>query len=126
MSSSNSALSKSPVPRLEGNPFVFPGRKPGSHLADLFEFWKRIRKEAGLEDVRLHDLRHSFASTGTGRGESLYIVGSILGHRDAKTTQRYSHLHDNPKRAAADRISRQIAAAMRGDEAEVVDIHERR
>ena len=110
------------VPVLDNNPFVFPGRKPGTHLADLFEFWKRVRCKTGLDDVRLHDLRHSFASTGAGRGESLYIIGSILGHRDAKTTQRYSHLHDDPRREAADRISSRIAAAMRGEEAEIVPL----
>ena len=74
--------------------------------------WERIREAATLTDVRLHDLRHSFASVGAAVGDSLLIIGKLLGHRDAKTTARYAHLADDPLKAAADRISSTIASAM--------------
>ena len=75
---------------------------------------------AGLGEVRLHDLRHSYASVGASGGDSLYVIGKLLGHNQQRTTQRYAHLADDPVRAAADRISKQIAAAMDGGTAEVV------
>jgi integrase len=88
--------------------------------------WDRIRKRAGLEDVRLHDLRHSFASVGVAGGDSLFIVGSILGHKRASTTERYAHLSDDPRRAATERIGARIAAAMDGKpDAEVVPLRRR-
>ncbi len=101
------------MPRIAGNPFVFPGAKEGGHLIGLPKIWERIRSVAGLDDVRLHDLRHSFASVGAGAGIGLTIVGKLLGHRDPKTTARYSHIADDPAKIAADRISRSISAAMR-------------
>jgi integrase len=111
------------LPRLPGNPYVLPGDKPSLHLVGLPKVWERIRVAAGLPDVRLHDLRHSFASVGASGGDSLYIVGALLGHADAKTTQRYAHLSADPIRQAADRISGQIAAAMgSGTPGEVVPI----
>lgn len=76
----------------------------------------------GLEDVRLHDLRHSYASVGAGAGESLLLIGALLGHRQAVTTQRYAHLADDPLRAAADRISGRIAEALATGPADVVSL----
>ncbi len=102
------------LPRVEGNPYLLPGEKDGMHYIGLPKAWKRIRARAGLNDVRLHDLRHAFASVGASGGDSLLIIGALLGHRDAKTTQRYAHLQDDPVRAAANRISGTIAAAMAG------------
>ena len=102
------------LPRLEGNPHVLPGEKAGAHFVGLAKVWQRIRKQAGLEDVRVHDLRHSFASVGAGAGLSLPIIGKLLGHTQAATTQRYAHLAADPVRQAADRISEEIAAAMSG------------
>jgi integrase len=61
----------------------------------------RIRAKAGLADVRLHDLRHSFASIAVGAGMSLPLLGKLLGHTQASTTMRYAHLQDNPMRQAA-------------------------
>ncbi len=85
--------------------------------------WPRLR----LPDVRLHDLRHSFASVGAGGGDSLLIIGKLLGHKNAASTQRYAHLGDDPLRSAANRISRQIAAAMNGQQdAEVVELPKRK
>lgn len=82
----------SPEAHHEGNPYVIPGKKPGAHLVGMPKIWQRIRKRAGLEDVRLHDLRHSFASVGAGASLSLPIIGKLLGHTQAATTQRYAHL----------------------------------
>jgi integrase len=98
--------------RMEGNPYVLPGAKLGEHLVGLSKIWERIRKAANLTDVRLHDLRHSFASAGAAAGDSLLMIGKLLGHRDTKTTARYAHLSDDPLRAAADRISSTVADAM--------------
>jgi len=97
------------IREVAGNPWLLPGRKDGTHVTDLQACWERIRKTAGLEDVRIHDLRHSFASTGAASGDSLLIIGALLGHRSAKTTERYTHLADHPLKAAADRISDEIA-----------------
>ena len=114
------ALSK--IPRVEDNPYVIPGLK-GRHLVDLYYNWECIRKRAGLEDVRLHDLRHSFASMAVAGGSSLYLVGKVLGHEQANTTERYAHLSDDPLKAVADKTAGQIAAAMSGErEAEVVEL----
>ena len=102
---------------------VLPGEKKGAHFVGLPRAWKRIKSRAGLNDVRLHDLRHSFASVAAGAGDSLVIIGALLGHRSQATTQRYAHLSDDPLRAAADRTSGRIAAAMGGkQEAEVVEL----
>ncbi len=65
---------------------------PGSHLTDLQRPWRRIRKREGLEDVRIHDLRHSFASRALALGESLTMIGKLLGHTQVQTTARYAHL----------------------------------
>ena len=99
-------------PRFNDSDFVFPSMRGDGHLVGLPRVWKRIAKRAGLEDVRLHDLRHSFASVGAGAGQSLYIVGALLGHKDAKTTARYAHLADDPAQLAADQISGNIAKAL--------------
>ena len=98
------------LPRVEGSPYVFPSIRGIGPLVGLQKIWNRIRQRAGLEDVRLHDLRHSFASVGAAGGDSLYIIGKLLGHAQQHTTQRYAHLADDPMRAAADRISRQVWA----------------
>ena len=110
------------LPRIEGNPYVLPGAVPGKHYVGLEKAWRRLRERAELSDVRLHDLRHSFASMGAGLGESLVLIGALLGHADMATTQRYAHLSDDPVRAAADRIAGHLAAAMAGGTAEVVRI----
>ena len=93
----------------KGNPWVIRGRRPGSRLASLHFPWGRIRKRAGLDDVRLHDLRHSFASGGLLVGEGLPMIGKLLGHSQVQTTARYAHLADDPVKAAADRIATRIA-----------------
>ena len=99
------------IPRIECNPFIIPSAS-GGHFVGLHRIWDRIRRRAGLEDVRLHDLRHSFASIAVAGGDSLYLVGKVLGHQQARTTERYAHLADDPLRAVADRTASAIAAAM--------------
>lgn len=111
------------LPRAEDNPYVIQGGKPGAHLVNLKDPWRAIREAAGLDDVRIHDLRHSFASVGVAGGASLPIIGALLGHTQPQTTQRYAHLADDPLRAAAASIGERIASALGGleDEAVVVE-----
>jgi integrase len=111
------------LPRLEGNPYVICGERPGRHLVNLEKPWRRIRKSAKLDDVRLHDLRHSFASVAASGGQSLVVIGKMLGHSQPATTARYAHLADDPVKAASDAVGRHIAAAMDGGTSgEVVDL----
>ncbi|MGR4863068.1 tyrosine-type recombinase/integrase [Caulobacter sp. LARHSG274] len=100
------------IPPVDGNPYVMPGRNGLGHVVDLQAVWERVRKAAGLEDTRLHDLRHSFASFGAVSGDSLLIIGALLGHRSSKTTERYAHLTNQPVKHAAERISGQIAVLL--------------
>ena len=97
------------VNREDGNPWVIAGRKPGSRLTDLQHPWRRIRARAGLDDVRIHDLRHSFASGGLLVGEGLPMIGKLLGHTQVQTTARYAHLANDPVKSAANRIASRIA-----------------
>lgn len=100
------------LPRMAKNDHILPGEKQGGYFVGLPKLWERVRTKAKLPDVRLHDLRHSFASVGATGGDSLIIIGALLGHWHAATTQRYAHLSDDPKRAAAERISNSIAALL--------------
>ena len=112
--------------------FVFPASKPakpGKPAASYVgtqRVWAKVRKAAALPDVRLHDLRHTYASLAAGGGQSLPIIGAILGHRDVKTTAQYAHLADDPVKAAADRVSQLAASAMSGVSATVVPLHQSR
>ena len=76
------------IERINGNDHVIIGKKPGAHLQDLQRSWRRIRKAARLDDVRIHDLRHSFASRGLVVGENLPMIGKLLGHTQVQTTAR--------------------------------------
>jgi integrase len=104
----------SALPRIDGNPYVIPGEKTGQPRADLKRPWDAICEAAGLDGVRLHDLRHSFASVGAGASLGLPIIGKLLGHSQPSTTQRYAHLDADPMRRAVETIGSTIAAAMAG------------
>ena len=103
------------APRVAGNPHVVPGMRPGSRMGDLQHPWERIRKRAGLEDLRLHDCRHSFASRALALGESLPTIGRLLGHSHMKTTARYAHLARDSVHESARRVSESVEAAMYRD-----------
>ena len=102
----------SELERSDDNPFVIVGAKPGAHLVNLKDPWEAIRSAADLPEVRIHDLRHSFASVAAGGGMSLPVIGALLGHRNNSTTQRYAHLADDPLRAAAEAIGSRIEDAL--------------
>ena len=89
--------------------WVIPGRKPGAHMVRLGNAWRRLRKRAGLHDVRLHDLRHSFASSALALGESLPMIARLLGHRQIASTARYAHLARASVHEAADRVANSLA-----------------
>ena len=108
------------IPRLHGNPYVICGQRVGRPMVNLRKPWLSIRKTAGLEDVRIHDLRHSFASVGASGGATLQIIGKLLGHTQIDTTQRYAHLSNDPVRAANEAIGTSIDAMMKGEQADVV------
>jgi integrase len=96
---------------------VFPGEERGhqgkGHRVNLTDAWAWVRTRAKIPDVRLHDLRHSYASVAASNGLTLPMIGALLGHTQAQTTQRYAHLLDNPLRAASEATAATIAAAIR-------------
>lgn len=93
------------------NPYVICGSKSGGHIVNLQKSWRRVRALADLEDVRLHDLRHTFASVAVSSGMSLPMIGALLGHSQPRTTARYAHLAADPLRAAAELIGQKISQA---------------
>ena len=95
--------------RSEDAPWVIPGQKRGAHLAFLHGPWYRIVERAGIGNLRIHDLRHSFASGGLLVGEGLPMIGKLLGHHKVQTTARYAHLANDPVKVAANRIASRIA-----------------
>ncbi len=98
--------------QLEGSGFVFPAYRSNGYYEGTPKVWQRIRLLAGLENVRLRDLRHSFASNAVSGGASLPIVGALLGHADSATTQRYAHLSDDPLRAVSDAVGVRLANSL--------------
>lgn len=98
------------LPRNPRIPHVFPNRTGSSHFVGLQRIWGNIRALAGQPTLRLHDLRHHFASVGASEGESLFLIGKVLGHKNAQTTQRYAHVHSDPVTRLADRIAKKILA----------------
>lgn len=100
------------IPKIKDNPYVITGQIEGQHLTDMQRPWRRIRKRAGLGDVRIHDLRHSFASDALQLGEDLPMIGKLLGHTQIQTTARYAHLKTDPIKLAADKVATAIAEAL--------------
>ena len=125
------------LPRMQGNPHIIPGSNKGAPRADLKRPWAAIARAAGLlkpvekrdakakadgkkrrrvseaqPSIRIHDLRHTFAATGAGSSLGLLVIGKLLGHSQARTTQRYAHLDADPMHKAANLIASQIAAAL--------------
>jgi integrase len=100
------------IMRIESNPFVLPGHIHGTHLVNIQKPWRDIRGAAGLGDVRLHDLRHSFASVAVASGGSLHILGKVLGHSQPQTTARYAHLADDPVSNLSEAVAATISKAM--------------
>ncbi|MBS3979822.1 MAG: site-specific integrase [Rhodobacteraceae bacterium] len=91
------------VPR--GTPWLFPSDTPGQPVQEVRRFWAQIQKECGLQEVHIHDLRHTFASLLVSGGASLEMIGKLLGHSQMQTTLRYAHLMDSPLRAGVDAVA---------------------
>ena len=105
------------IPRIEGNPWIITGKLPGDHLKNLDQIWLRLRPRAGLDDVRIHDCRHSYASRALAISEGLPMIGKLLGHRKVTTTARYAHLARDTEKASAFKVGRSIGADILGGDA---------
>ena len=103
-------------------PYLFPGNVPGQPLKGIKTFWASALRQAGIENYRRHDNRHTYASHLVSSGLSLELVGRLLGHTTATTTKRYAHLADDPLRAATERFGAKIAALRTRSEAEIVPL----
>jgi integrase len=102
------------LPRNPTNPFVIVGKVADQAITDLQRPWRRIRAEAELKDVRIHDLRHTYASNAVANGMPIQMVGKLLGHTQIQTTMRYAHLADDPVMRAAEQNSRMLSEALAG------------
>ena len=100
------------IPRQPGNPWVIVGQRPGRRLMTLKSTWRRVRRKAGLGEVRLHDLRHSYASRALAVGESLTMIGKLLNHAQMATTARYAHLMGDAEGQATARVGGAIESAL--------------
>jgi integrase len=96
-----------------GCPFLFPSDVPGQPVVELKRFWERMRVQAVIPDVRIHDLRHTFASLLVSGGASLEMIGRLLGHTQIGTTQRYAHLIDSPLRAGVNAVGEMLKPRLR-------------
>ena len=103
------------IARARGNPWVIVGKQPNTHLSTITADWYRLRAHAGLDDVRIHDLRHSYASRALAAGESLSMIGKLLGHADIQSTARYAHLARETERLSAARVGGSIGADIGAD-----------
>jgi integrase len=120
-------LNRMRADRVEGEQWLFPGQVPGQHLVQYQPVWEFVRARAGISKTdRAYDLRHSFASFGAAGGLSLEIIGKLLGHTQARTTQRYAHLADEAMAAAAAKIGNVIDNAGNGNGHKVTPLRGRR
>ncbi len=101
--------------KIVNTPWVIVSTLPGARLNNLQPFWQRVRAHAGLNNVRIHDLRHTFASTAVASGQGLPMIGKLLRHTHVKTTARYAHLATDPIKIATDAVSNQIAASLQDE-----------
>ena len=102
------------LPHFQGNPHVIVGEREGAHLVNIQKIWRRIRRRAGIDSLRIHDLRHSYGSVAVASGVGLFLTGKILGHLRNSTTERYAHLADDLVRQANDVVGRWIDEALSG------------
>lgn len=100
------------IERQPDNPYVIAGKVPGQYLTDMQKPWRAIRERAELPEVRIHDLRHSYASIAATNGEGLHMIGKLLGHTQVQTTARYAHFAETQAKASAERVSGTIARAL--------------
>lgn len=98
------------IPRVPDNPWVIVGQKPGARLVNVSDPWALVRAEAGIGGVRIHDLRHSWASRALALGESLSMIGKLLGHTRIETTARYAHLARDTEKASAAKVGGSIGS----------------
>lgn len=112
-------LHKAAVKAGRQNDYVIKGHCIDGRLVGIHRIWERIRTAAKLEGVRLHDLRHSYASAAVGSGLSLYVAGGLLGHRQHRTSQRYAHLAEKVMQDAAEKVGQTIIEAMSGKVVEI-------
>ncbi len=94
--------------------YLLPGKVPGKPLVNIRKPWVRICDRAGLESVRIHDLRHTVASIAAGQGASLPIIGKMLGHRQPITTQRYAHVDRDPALSVVEAVGAEVGSALTG------------
>ncbi|AGI73766.1 putative phage integrase [Octadecabacter arcticus 238] len=104
----------STLARVDGNPYVIVGKVAGKHATDFQHPWRRIRERAGLTGVRIHDLRHTYASNAVSSGMPIQMVGRLLGHTQIQTTMRYAHLADDPVKKAAEENAERLNALVGG------------
>jgi integrase len=91
---------------------VIEGKLEGKYATDLQHPWQRIRAQAGLPNVRIHDLRHTYASNAVSSGKPIQMVGRLLGHSQLQTTMRYAHLADDPVRKATEENAERLGNAL--------------
>lgn len=111
----NSAALREIMRRPRTSPYVFPAARGEGPTVGLYKTWSQLREAAKLQGVRIHDLRHSFASFAAADGASLYLIGKALGHRQATTTERYAHLADDPVRAVAEQVGARFLPFIEGE-----------
>lgn len=101
------------IPQQVSNPYVIVGKVHGQPMVNIFKPWDIVRKAAGLDDFRLHDIRHSFASTAAESGASLLHIGKLLGHKKSTTTERYAHIANNPIKELNEKVGTLIKDSMK-------------
>ncbi len=108
--------------KADPSPYVFPGKNQNQPLKEIKSFWRGVCRQASLDDFRIHDLRHTYASILASAGLSLPVIGALLGHTQPNTTARYSHLFDDPLREATERVGTFVTGISQGGSAELVTL----